>query len=208
MGKVISKKAANPGKPKKIIIALSCHFALTGLREVCQPLQDYSLQTLQIAPEAVAEELMFNYADLLITELPHDATGLADLLLIPEWFTGNTIILLDRETQPMHQTLIAAGFSAVMCKSDRAEILRRGIRQQLQRPLLRYDNIASQDGRSALAREKRVLLALLRGIKPARIAREMGVHPREISRIKSSSLARSGFPSLNAMLACAGKRPI
>ncbi|MDI9754125.1 hypothetical protein QM274_18555, partial [Acinetobacter baumannii] len=76
-------KTGSDNKPKRIIIALSCHFALTGLRELFQPLKDCSVQTLQIAPETVAEELMFNHADLLITELPRDAAGLAELLLIP-----------------------------------------------------------------------------------------------------------------------------
>lgn len=206
MGKEIPVKAGSDNNPKRIIIALSCHFALTGLRELCQRLTDCSVQTLQIAPETVAEELMFNHADLLITELPRDAAGLAELLLIPEWFKGHTLILLDEETEPMRQTLVAAGFSTVMSKNDRAEVLQRSIGQQLQRKPSRYDYAAP--GRNALAREKRVMCALLRGMKPARIAREMGLHPREISRSKVNSLARSGFPSLNAMLACTGRRPI
>jgi len=206
MGKEAPVKTGSDNKPKRIIIALSCHFALTGLRELCQPLKDCSVQTLQIAPETVAEELMFNHADLLITELPRDAAGLAELLLIPEWFKGNTLIMLDEENRAMRRTLLDAGFGETFIKADLLNRVQSLINQQLQQKpkVIDYHMV----GRNALIREKRVICALLRGMKPARIAQEMGLHPREISRSKVNCLARSGFPSLNAMLACTSRRSI
>ncbi len=72
------------------------------------------MQTILGAPEAISDELMFSYADLVITDLPRDAAGLAELLLIPEWFKGSTLILLDEEAKAMRRTLLDADFSEVV----------------------------------------------------------------------------------------------
>ena len=190
-------------KPKKIVITLDCNFALTGLHELCRSLPGCEVQTLQVAPIAISDELMFTYADLFITDLPRDAAGLAELLLVPDWFKGNTLILLDEEAKAMRRTLLDANFSDVVMKKESLATLRRSIYHQLQ---LKQDVIQENPtGKNALIREKRVICALLRGLKPSLIARDMGLHPREISRSKVNCLARSGFSSLNAMLACASR---
>ncbi|MBK4786075.1 MAG: hypothetical protein FT714_19110 [Pantoea sp. Pent] len=169
-------------KPKKIIIALSCNFALTGLQELCRSLPGCEVQTILGAPEAISDELMFSYADLVITDRPRDAAGLAELLLIPEWFKGSTLILLDEEAKAMRRTLLDADFSDVVMKKEKLTTLHQVIHNLLQ---ANPESIEEQlIGKNALIREKRVICALLRGVKPSLIAREMGLHPREINRSK------------------------
>lgn len=203
MGMDILFNTGDDNKPKKIIIALSCNFAQTGLQELCRSLPGCEVQTILGAPEAISDELMFSYADLVITDLPRDAAGLAELLLIPEWFKGSTLILLDEEAKAMRRTLLDADFSEVVMKKEKLTTLHQVIHNLLQ---ANPESIEEQlIGKNALIREKRVICALLRGVKPSLIAREMGLHPREISRSKINCLARSGFSSLNAMLACASR---
>ncbi|CAI2141942.1 MULTISPECIES: response regulator transcription factor [Serratia] len=185
---------------KTVAIADSCQYTVKGLLLLCHQHPNWRVIAVAKTPQELAALAKSHTIDLLICGMSAQSEGVSQLLNVPRYRVGCTILLTDKPSPILYKTFLTAGFNAVFSKQaslvELTEIFEYSIYFQRKmyvknRQQLRY-----------LPQERDVLMALLKGESPNDIADTMGISYRTVSRYKRSGLKRAGVKSLNEILAC------
>lgn len=185
---------------KTVAIVDSCQYTVKGLLLLCNQHPDWRVIAVTKTPKELITQVRSHNIDLLICGMSVRSEEISQLLNVPRYRVGCTILLTDKPSPVLYRTFLTAGFSAVFSKQaslkELTEIFEYGMYFQRKmfvkdRQHLRY-----------LPQEREVLMALLKGKTPYDIADKMGISYRNVSRYKRSGLKRAGVRNLNEIFAC------